>query len=153
MALNYDYSHLMTGMSQRLGSFWVYMKFDVEEIRKGAFPEVAGIPSGTDFKIGKLKGGTQIRDSFIRVLTASTGSATYEIGVVEGGTLMDTGLDSATAGDWVQGDIDPLAPASGSSLAKATEDHYIWLQISTAAIADGVLEIMLECVAGADDNY
>lgn len=86
MALNYDYTQLMTGFSQRLGSFWVHMKFDADEIRKGAFTgSLTGIPTATDFKIGKLKGGTVIRDSYYRITKASTSAVTYNLGVTEAG--------------------------------------------------------------------
>jgi hypothetical protein len=97
-----------------------------------------------------LKGGTIIRDSLVRITNASTGTTTWNLGVTEAGTEIKAALDSFTAIDWTQGDADPN---SVLSLAKATEDHYIWLMVDTAAIADGALEIMLECVAGAEDNY
>lgn len=152
MALNYDYTQLMTGFSQRLGSFWVHMKFDADEIRKGAFTgSLTGIPTATDFKIGKLKGGTVIRDSYYRITKASTSAVTYNLGVTEAGTEIAAAVNSFTAIDWAQGDYDPND--SVGSLAKATEDHYIWLMIDTAAIFDGNFEVLLECVAGADDNY
>ena len=149
MALNYDYTQLMTGFSQRLGSFWVSMKFDADEIMRGWGHQA--IPQTTDFKIGKLKGGTIIRDSYFRVKRASTGTTTYNLGVTEAGTEIAAAVDSFTAADWAQGDADPND--SVLSLAKATTDHYIWLMIDTAEIADGSFEVMLECVAGADDNY
>lgn len=152
MALNYDYTHLMTGFSQRLGSFWVHMKFDAEEIRKGAFLNpLLGIPSTTDFKIGRLKGGTVIRDSYWRITKPDAGTVTYNLGVTEAGTEIAAAIDGSTATDWAQGDYDPND--SVGSLAKGTEDHYIWLMIDTAATFTGNLEVMLECVAGADDNY
>jgi hypothetical protein len=151
MALNYDYTHLMTGKSQRLGSFWIHIKLDIAEIRKGAFTLTTGVPAQTDFKVAKLKGGTVIRDSYWRITEASTGSTTYNIGVTEAGTQIAAAIDSSTATDWAQGDYDPND--SIGSLAKATEDHYVWIMIDTAAAADGNLEILLECVAGADDNY
>jgi len=151
MAFNYNYNSIMTGMSQRLGSFWVHMHVDIGEICKGAFHNPAGIPASTDLKIGKLKGGTIIRDSYYRVTKASNGTTTYNVGTTEAGTEIVAALDSFTAADWAQGAADPND--SVLSLAKATEDHYIWLMIDTAAAADGNLEILLECVAGADDNY
>lgn len=152
MALNYDYTHLMTGYSQRLGSFWVHMKFDVGKIRKGAFQQdLLGIPASTDFKIGKLKGGTIIRDSYWRITEASAETTTWNVGVTEAGTEIGAALDASTATDWAQGSYDPND--SIGSLAKATEDHYIWLMVDTAAIFTGNIEILLECVAGADDNY
>lgn len=149
MAFNYDYTQIMTGMSQRLGSFWVYMNFDVDKIMRGWGHQ--NIPASTDFKIGRLKGGTIIRDSYYRVNRASTAATTWNIGVTEAGTEIAAAVDASTAADWAQGDYDPND--SIGSLAKATEDHYIWLMVDTAAIADGSIEIMLECVAGADDNY
>lgn len=148
MASNYDISGTMTGYSQRLGSFWVSIVFDANKIMTGWGTQ--SIPSTTDFKLGKLKGGTIIRDSLVRITRASTGTATYNLGVTEAGTEIKAALNSFTAIDWTQGDADPN---SVLSLAKATEDHYIWLMIDTAEIADGNFEIMLECVAGADDNY
>ena len=151
MALNYDYTQLMTGYSQRLGSFWVHMKVDIGELCKGAFNTPAGMPASTDLMVGRLKGGTVIRDSYWRITKASNGTTTYNIGVTEAGTEIASAKDSFTATDWAQGDYDPND--SIGSLAKGTEDHYIWVMIDTAPAADGNLEIMLECVAGAEDNY
>jgi hypothetical protein len=153
MALNYDYTQLMTGFSQRLGSFWVSMKIDWDEIRRGAFMnDLLGIPSSTDFKVGKLKGGTVIRDSYYRITRAAKGNTDYNIGITEAGTQISGGLVAAdTTSDWTQGSIDPND--SIASLAKATENHYIWVMIDSEALFTGNLEIMLECVAGADDNY
>jgi hypothetical protein len=152
MASNYDYSHLMTGKSQRLGSFWVHMVFDVDEIRKGAFQSPRGIPIGTDFKIGKLKGGTIIRDSLHRITGATKGDCDYTIGTTEGGTEVagGTALPGDTTTDWIQGTADPN---SVLSLVQATEDHYIWLRTTAAIVLTGRIELLLECVAGADDNY
>jgi hypothetical protein len=154
MALNYDYSHIMTGKSQGLGAFWVSIKVDWNELCQGAFQNrgAVGIPASTDFKLGKLKGGTVIRDSYYRVLTACSTAVTYNIGVTEAGTEIAAAVDGATPGDWVQGSYDPND--SIGSLAKATEDHYIWVMLDNGVnVSDGILEIMLECVAGADDNY
>jgi hypothetical protein len=152
MALNYDYTQLMTGFSQRLGSFWVHMKFDATEIRKGAFMNpLLGIPASTDFKVGRLKGGTVIRDSYYRITEAAKGNCDYNIGVTEAGTEIASTVAADTTSDWTQGDYDPND--SIGSLAKATEDHYIWLMVDSEALFKGNLEIMLECVAGADDNY
>jgi hypothetical protein len=151
MAFNYDYTTLMTGESSRLGSFWVSIKVDIAELCKGNHLRPGGIRSSTDLKVGKLKGGTVIRDSYWRITKASTGTATYNIGVTEAGTEIAAAIDSFTATDWAQGSYDPND--SVGALAKATENHYIWVMIDTADIADGNLEIMLECVAGADDVY
>ena len=152
MALNYDYTQLMTGYSQRLGSFWVSIKIDWDEIRKGAFQHsLLGIPSGTDFKIGRLKGGTVIRDSYYRVTRAAEGDCDYNIGTTEAGTEIAAVVAADTTSDWTQGSIDP--DDSIVSLAKGTENHYIWVMVDSAALFTGNLEIMLECVAGAEDNY
>jgi hypothetical protein len=149
MAFNYDYTQLMTGESSRLGSFWVSIKIDIAELCKGSMQ--SGMPTSTDLKVGKLKGGTVIRDSYWRITKASNGTTTYNIGVTEAGTEIAAAIDSSTATDWAQGSYDPND--SVGALAKATENHYIWVMIDTAAAADGNLEIMLECVAGADDVY
>ena len=151
MAVNIDLTSLMTGYSQRLGSFWVHINFDVDEIRKGTFMGINGIPTTTDFKVGKLKGGTVIRDSYYRVSRAAVGDCDYNIGVTEAGTEIGALVAADTATDWVQGSYDPND--SIGSLAKATEDHYIWVMVDSAKVMNGNLEIMLECVAGADDNY
>jgi len=151
MALNY-YMPKETGGPPKLGSFWKHYKFNVDEIRKGAF-QGAAIPASTDFKLGKLRGGWVIRDSYIKIPTASNASVTYNIGITEAGTEIAAAIDATdttTYADWVQGTIDPND--STQSLALATEDHYLWLMIDSAAISTGELEVMLEIVAGADDN-
>jgi len=149
MAFNYDYSGIMTGYSQRLGSFWVHMMFDVDTIMKGAFNN--SIPVSTDFKIGKLKGGIKIRDGYYRVSRACTGNCDYTLGTTEAGTEITGAIPGDTATDWVQSSVTPNAKTI--NLAKATEDHYIWLAVTAAAVANGSIEYMLECVAGAEDNY
>ena len=152
MAENFNYTHLMTGKSQRLGSFWVYMKVDWDEIMKGAFQKTKiDIPASTDFKVGKLKGGTVIRDSYYRITKAAKGNCDYNIGVTEAGTQIAAVVAADTTIDWTQGSIDPND--SIVSLAKATENHYIWVMVDSELVRTGNLEILLECVAGADDNY
>ena len=148
----YDYSHLMTGTSQRLGSFWVHMVFDVDEIRKGAFMnDLLGIPITSYFKIGKLKGGTTIRDSYWRITKEAKGNADYNIGTASGGTQIVALAPGDTAAAWTQGAIDPND--SIVSYPIATEDNYIWLMVDSELVLTGSIELFLECVAGADDNY
>jgi hypothetical protein len=149
MAENFDYTHLMTGKARKLGSFWVYMKVDWDEIMRGAFQKtLIDIPASTDFKVGLLKGGTVIRDSYYRITKEADGNCDYNIGTTEAGTEIAAVVPADTAIAWTQGAIDPND--SVVSLARATEDHYIWVMIDSELIRTGNLEIMLECVAGAE---
>jgi hypothetical protein len=151
MAENFDYSHLMTGQSQKMGSFWAYVKIDWDEIMRGAFQKtLIDIPASTDFKVGKLKGGTIIRDSYYRITKEAEGNCDYNIGVTEAGTQIGAVVPADTAIAWTQGSY--KLGAIGS-LAKATENHYIWVMIDSELIRTGSLEILLDCVVGSDDTY
>jgi len=150
MALNYNMP-VMTGKSGRLGSFWLHFVFDVPKIRESAFS--IGIPINTDFKLGKLNDGWVVRDSYIKIPEASDASVTYDLGFTEAGTDICTGVDATdttTYVDWVQMTIDP--DTQPVSLARATATHYLWLKVGVAAQYKGKLEVLLECIAGADDN-
>jgi len=150
MASNYDYP-CMTGNSGKLGSFWLHFVFDVPKLTKGMLQ--SGIPLSTDFKLGKLNGGWFIRDSYIKIPEASDASVTYDLGFTEAGTDICTGVDATdttTYADWVQATATP--DGAGVSLARATATHYLWLMVGVAEQNKGKLEVLLECIAGAEDN-
>ena len=126
-----------------MGTFWLYAKLDFSR-------DPLGI--GDSAKIMKVKDLWVIRDSYWRQTVASTAANTYDIGVDGVGTYASTdqgigaGLTSG-ASNWTQGVPDP----DGNQII-LTEDSIVFVENLTAAVTDGVLEVMLEIMAGPEDN-
>jgi hypothetical protein len=129
--------------SPQMGTFWLYAKLD--------FAKTPILDDGSA-KILNVKDKWVIRDSYWRCTVASTGSSTFDIGIdpVAGGyahtdhSILADGASSA--GNWAQGTIDP------DSTVSITVDSIVFVEIEVADITDGVLEVMLEVMAGPDDN-
>ena len=127
----------------RMGTFWLYAKLDFSRNPLGI---------GDSAKIMKLKDKWIVGDSYWRQTTASTAANTYDIGTVDASSFASTdqgigaGLASS-ASDWAQG-----VPDRDANQIILTEDRYVFVENLTAAVTDGVLEVMLEIIAGPDDN-
>ena len=107
--------------------------------------------AGDNWKVLKLGNGWQLLDGKTRVPTASTSTATLDIGTAEDGTELDAAIDlSVQATGWT--DMDTLV--SGSPI-EVTADGYIWFDFNTAAVSDGTLEVwlLIQVAPGEDDLY
>lgn len=82
--------------------------------------------------------------------TASSSTATVDVGTAEDGTEFDTAIDISTAlTSWTV--MDTLKDGTAVII---TADGYIWLDFNTAAVTDGVLEFLFVIACGAgDDSY
>lgn len=145
MATDYNFMILQPSPSNspRMGNFWLYAKLDCNK-------DPLGI--GDSAKIMKVKDLWVVRDSYWRQTVASAGSETFDIGFVDAtGTFAatDDGIVSAaasSASDWTQGTIKPDAAEI------LTVDSWVFCSNNTAARVDGVFEVLLEIMAGPQDN-
>ena len=141
----YDFRTLQPSPSNapRMGTFWIYAKLDFSK-------QPLGI--GDSAKIGTVKDQWVISDSYWRQTVASTAGNTYDIGTVDATAYASTdqgigvGLASA-ASDWAQG-----VPDRDGDQIILTEDRIVFVENLTAAVTDGILEVLLEIIAGPDDN-
>jgi hypothetical protein len=129
--------------SPKMGTFWLYQKLD--------FSKTPILDDGSA-KIMRVKDLWVIRDSYWRCTVASSAASTFDIGIdsIAGGyahtdhSILADGASSA--GNWAQGSIEPATPTI------LTVDSIVFVEIEVAAITDGILEVMLEIVAGPEDN-
>ena len=141
----YDFTILQPGFGNapKMGTFWVYKKLDFS-----AQP----LAIADSAKIIKLKDLWVIMDSYWRQTVASTAANTYDIGTVDASSYASTdqgigaGLTSG-AGNWAQG-----VPDRDANQIVLTEDRWVFVENLTAAVTDGILEVMLEIMAGPEDN-
>jgi len=146
MAIDYNFMKLQPSPSNapKMGTFWLYAKLDFSKNPLGI---------GDSAKIMKVKDLWVIRDSYWRCSTATTAANTWDIGTVDAtGTFASTdqGIGAALtsgASDWTQGTADPDA-----NQIILTVDRWVFVSNNTAACTDGVLEVMLEIMAGPQDN-
>ena len=106
--------------------------------------------AGDNWKILALNDGWILKCGYTK-LTASTSTATVDIGTAEDGTELDTAVDLSTASaDWQA--MDTLV--EGTPII-VTADGYIWLDFNTATVSDGTLDILLEILVapGEDSIY
>jgi len=126
----------------RFGTFWLYAKVNFAE-NPMAVSDVA--------RLMKIKDKWVVRDSYWRMTVASTAANTFDIGFNDAGSAVYTNQGilaggASAAGDWAQGVVDPDA-----NQKICTTDGYIFVENLTAAVYDGVLEVMVEVFAGPDD--
>jgi hypothetical protein len=101
-----------------------------------------------NWKVLKLNEGWQLINGHTRLSTASTSTATVDIGTAEDGTELDAAVDLSTAAtDWQA--MDTLV--AGTPILVAA-DGYIWLDFNDAAVTDGTLDIRLEIVVNAEQD-
>jgi hypothetical protein len=141
----YDFTILQPGFgnSPTMGTFWVYKKLDLS-LNPLAIADSA--------KIIKLKDLWVVMDSYWRMTIASTAGNTWDIGTVDASSYASTDQGilaggSSAAGNWAQG-----VPDRDANQIILTEDRWVFVENLTAAVYDGVLEVMLEIMAGPDDN-
>jgi len=141
----YDFTKLQPSPSNnsKFGTFWLYAKLDFSKQHLGIADSA---------KIIKLMDKWIVRDSYWRMHTASTAANTFDIGYVLASTYASTttGIKasaSSAAGNWIQGTIDPDA----NQLICAA-DYWIFVENLGAIVYDGILEVMVEVVAGPDDQ-
>jgi hypothetical protein len=143
---NYDlYKGNNTGQSPKFGTFWLHFKLNFAQNNFAANDTADLI---------KLKDKWIVRDSYWRVTTASTSVATADIGIhtatnstyTDQGIVAGASLDLSTATDWAQDTIDPDA-----NQKILTADSFVFIENLSATTSDGVVEVLIEVVAGPDD--
>ena len=143
---DYNFMKLQPSPSNapRMGTFWLYAKLDFSKNPVGI---------GDSMKIMKVKDKWVITDSYWRQTVASTGASTMDIGTVDAtGTFASTdqgilNAGASGAGDWAQ-----AKPDRDADQIVLTVDRWVFCSNNTAARTDGVFEVMLEIMAGPDDN-
>lgn len=118
----------------------IYMKID--------FSKTPTLAADENWEILKVRDGWILYDGYTKVSIASASTATVDIGTAEDGTQLDTAIDISTlAADWTV--MDTLVAGTPIII---TADGYIWLDFNTAAVTDGVLEILLFIACGPNDD-
>jgi hypothetical protein len=119
----------------------VVIKIDFSELNVAAADD--------NWKVFTLQDGWILYDGYTRIPTASASTATVDVGTAEDGTELDAAIDiSVAAADWTV--MDTLV--SGTPII-VTADGYIWLDMNTAAVTDGVLEIWLRILAAPGQDH
>ena len=132
--------------ASRVGSFWLFAKLDVSKW----YTEQASstvMAAGDDFRILKVRDKWVIRDSYWRIISAFDATTSIDIGTAVGGNQILSAQTTVTASDWAQGAID-----SDDNTAPLTADGYIWVELNTATPTTGIIEVMIEMVAGPDET-
>jgi hypothetical protein len=122
------------------GIFPLYVKVDFKKDPLG---------SGDYHVLAKTLINWVILDSFWKMPTASTSATVLDIGFDYDGSghdVLDGGDASGANTTWTQG-----AYLSGA-LKIETVDSYLTVEAETAAISDGILEILLLVAAGVDES-
>jgi len=91
-------------------------------------------------KLFKVKNHWVIKNGLTRITTPTTAAALGDIGTTAGGNELDTNLDLDSASDtWVRMDtVDDDGPVPIQS------DDYIYFECLSAAITDGVIDLLIE---------
>ena len=143
---DYDFMKLQPSPSNspKMGTFWLYAKLDFSRNPVGI---------ADSMKIMKVRDNWVIADSYWRQTVASTGASTMDIGTVDAtGAFASTdqgilAAGASGAGNWAQG----VADRDGDQIV-LTVDRWVFCSNNTAARTDGVFELLLEIIAGPDDN-
>lgn len=132
---------------QRLGDVkpgvnYLYVKIDFTKTPVAAADE--------NWKILKIADEWIFLAGFTRNPTASTSTATVDVGTAEDGTEFDTAIDISTGlTTWTV--MDTLKDGTAVVI---TADGYVWLDFNTAAVTDGNLEFLFIVATGpGDDSY
>lgn len=145
MATDYNFMKLQPSPSNapKMGTFWLYAKLDFSK-------NPLGIADSA--KIMKVRDKWVIADSYWRT-SGCTGAGTIDIGTVDATGAFastDAGIGSAlasTSNDWTQG-----IPDRDANQIILTVDRWVFVSCNTAALTDGNYEVLLEIIAGPDDN-
>jgi len=121
------------------GLFYIYSKVDFAKYPMAAI--------GDDFKLAGTKDGWLFLGAFFRMLTVSTSAGTVDVGTAQDGVELDTAIDVSGANTaWAA-----MTPTYAAPV-EVTADGHIWLDCNTAAIEDGVLELMFIVMAAPGDD-
>lgn len=127
----------------RAGIFPLYVKIDFST-------PAHKLAAAADYLVvAKLLKNWIILDSYYKMPTASTSAATIDIGTTYDGSGQEVaaGVDISTGlTGWTQGSL-----LSGA-LEIVDADSYLTVEALSAAISDGVLEILLLVAAGMDES-
>ena len=143
---DYDFRILQQSPSNapKMGTFWLYAKLDF-------YKQILAIADSA--KIMTVKDNWVLLDSYYRVPDATTDANTWDIGHVDAtGAYASTDQSILVAGtsgakDWTQMVVDRDA-----NQIAMTVDSIIFVSNNTAECAAGILEVMIEVMAGPDDN-
>jgi hypothetical protein len=137
----YDKTQMSQG-NVKSGMFTVYSKINFTQ---------HNMADADFFRLAKLKDGWIVMAAFYR-MTVSASAATMDLGITKNGTGQEikAGLDISTATtDWTvsANTIDGL-----TAYGELGDDTYVTCEAIGAAVADGVLEIMILCLASPADS-
>ena len=137
MLYNLDHK---AGGNPKAGSFWMFARVDFSE-----YPTLA---TGDSIRIGKVKDGWIIMNSYWRMPTASTSTGTADIGFGAAGQsdIVSAADLSGANTDWTAGTI------TGGAELNITADEHLVITVDTAVATDGILEVMYEVVAYPSDT-
>lgn len=101
-----------------------------------------------NWKVFALREDWILYDGYVKC-SASSSTATVDIGTAEDGTELDAAIDISTAlTDWTV--MDTLV--AGTPII-VTADGYIWLDFNTAAVTDGTLDIFLLILGAPGEEH
>ena len=117
--------------SLKPGSNWFFIRVK---------PDLQPMNIADTLKLFKIKNHWVIKSGFTRISTATTAAALADIGTTAGGNEIDTNLDIDSASDpWVKFDsVNDNAPLA------VTSDGYVYFECLSAAITDGVIDLLFE---------
>ena len=94
----------------------------------------------------KLQDGWIVRDSYWRQSVLTTAGVDIEIGVSDSTKGIHDQTVPETVTDWAQGSYTPAA------MFVPNDEEYIEVKVTDAGAANGVVLVMIEVVAGQDQN-
>lgn len=117
-------------MKECSGQFYIYCKIDFSK---------TSLATANDYRIARVGKGWLYKASYFRMPTDSTSLGTVDVGTTQSGTDLDSAIDvdagSQTA--WTA-----MTPTDAVPVEQAA-DGYIYVEANSAAISDGVLELMI----------
>ena len=137
----------MTKLVETTGEVGPGLSFVTIKIDFAKLPVAA---ADDNWKILAVNDGWVLYDGYTRVPTASSSTATVDIGTAEDGTELDAAIDLSSAAT----DITAMDTLVAGTPIIITADGYIWLDFNTASVSDGTLEIhlLIAAVPGEDSK-
>jgi len=113
------------------GSNWFFIRIQ---------PALQNMSIADTLKLFKVKNHWVILNGLTRITTATTAGALGDIGTTAGGKELDEDLDlDSTSDTWIRMDtVDDDGPVPIEA------DGYIYFECLTAAITDGVIDLLIE---------
>jgi hypothetical protein len=127
----------MAGGSPKPGAFWLNAELNFREHNATA---------NDIFRIMKLRDGWIIRDSYWRIVQVGTSGTDWHIGKHDDTDSIIAITDPTSATDWAQGSYTPAATWTPN------DDEFVEIKVVAAAETQGILRVMIEIVAGQDQN-